>query len=274
MSEHPPHQKLQGRLTLETEVGVFLGETRIRLLEAIERHGSISQAARALPLSYKSAWDAVETMNNLADEPLVQRTTGGAHGGGTTLTDYGRRMVAFYRAMEQNYQEVLESTARTLGDAGAPDFAHFRRLLRRMAMKTSARNQFVGTVAALIEKGINVEVRLRFDAENMLVVNITRESASHLGLKIGSEVHAFVKAPSVLLARDAAAPASEGSRFRGTISRVATGDADSEICLLLPSGRNIVAVVENEVVRNERLAEGVEAVALIPPSSVILVSFD
>jgi len=274
MSEHPPHQKLQGRLTLETELGVFLGETRIRLLEAIERHGSISHAARALPLSYKSAWDAVEDMNNLADEPLVQRTTGGAHGGGTTLTDYGRRMVAFYRAMEQNYQEVLENTARTLGDAGAPGFAHFRRLLRRMAMKTSARNQFVGPVAALIDSGINVEVRLRFDAENILVVNVTRESAGHLGLKIGDEVHAFVKAPSVLLSRDVAEPGADGSRFQGTISRVASGATESEICLLLPSGRTIVSVLANDVVRKERLAEGVAAVARIPPSSVILVSFD
>ena len=274
MPDRPPHRKLQGRLTLETEVGVFLGETRIRLLEAIERHGSISQAARVLPLSYKSAWDAVEDMNNLADEPLVRRTTGGAHGGGTTLTDYGRRMVAYYRAMEQNYQEALDGTADALGEAGAPDFAHFRRLLRRMAMKTSARNQFVGAVTVLAVKGIHVEVRLQIDADHALAVTITRESADHMGLKLGDEIHAFVKAPSVLLAGALTVPAVEGSQFRGTISRITAGETDSEVGLLLPSGRTITAVVANAVIQSEQLDEGVAAVAVIPPASVILARFD
>ena len=63
-------QKLVGKLALETEFGPFLGDTRIRLLEAIDTHGSISQAAKAVPLSYKAAWDAVDAMNNLADEAL------------------------------------------------------------------------------------------------------------------------------------------------------------------------------------------------------------
>lgn len=274
MPDHPPHQKLLGRLTLETECGVFLGETRIRLLEAIERHGSISQAARSLPLSYKAAWDTLDAMNNLADEPLVERVAGGSHGGGTTLTPYGRRMVAFYRAMEQNYQEVLEGTARSLGAEGEPDFAHFRRLLRRMSMKASARNQFVGPVTALVDNGINVEVRLRFDADNELAVNITRESAGHLALKIGDEVHAFVKAPAVVLARERTSSAVEGSAFRGTISRIVTDESASEVCLLLPGGRSIVSVVDNAVLRREGLAEGIDAIAVIPPSSAMLVSFD
>jgi len=72
----PQSNKLIGRLALETELGPFLGATRIRLLEAIGEHGSISQAAKAVPLSYKAAWDAVDAMNNLADEPLVLRSTG------------------------------------------------------------------------------------------------------------------------------------------------------------------------------------------------------
>jgi molybdenum-dependent DNA-binding transcriptional regulator ModE len=58
----------------------FLGDTRIRLLEAIDRYGSISQAAKAVPLSYKAAWDAVDAMNNLAEAPLVERSVGGKHG--------------------------------------------------------------------------------------------------------------------------------------------------------------------------------------------------
>ena len=59
--------RLRGKLEVDTELGAFLGDTRIRLLEAIAQHGSISQAAKAVPLSYKAAWDAIDTMNNLAE---------------------------------------------------------------------------------------------------------------------------------------------------------------------------------------------------------------
>ena len=77
--------RLRSRLEVDTEFGSFLGDTRIRLLEAIDKHGSISQAAKAVPLSYKAAWDAIDAMNNLADQPLVVRSTGGKNGGGTLL---------------------------------------------------------------------------------------------------------------------------------------------------------------------------------------------
>jgi molybdate transport system regulatory protein len=273
MSDHPPHQKLLGRLTLETQIGVFLGGTRIRLLEAIERHGSISHAAKTLPLSYKAAWDAVEDMNNLAEEPLVQRSVGGAHGGGTTLTDYGRRMVAFYRAMEENYQELLERSAQSLADGDARDIRQFRSLMRRMAMKTSARNQFVGPVSALVDGTVNVEVRLRLDAQNELTATITRESADHLSLKIGDEVHAFVKAPSVILTTDPAIRTSARNLLWGTVDHMNSGAVNSEVSLLLPSGRSVVAVVTNAGVRQAGLAVGSAAGALIMESSVVLATF-
>jgi molybdate transport system regulatory protein len=273
MTERLRHQKLLGRFTLDTEIGVFLGGTRIRLLEAIDRHGSISHAAKSLPLSYKAAWDAVEDMNNLAEEPLVQRSVGGAHGGGTTLTEYGRRMVAFYRAMEENYQELLERSAQSLGDDGARDIGQFRRLMRRMAMKTSARNQFVGTVTALVDGTASVEVRLRLDEHNELTAAITRESADHLALHIGDEVHAFVKAPSVILATDPAIRTSARNQLWGTVQHISAGAHSSEVSLLLPSGRSVIAVVTNEGARQAGLIEGAAAAALIPETSVILATF-
>jgi molybdate transport system regulatory protein len=145
----PEGLRLTGRLAVETEQGAFLGNTRIRLLEAIDAHGSISQAAKFVPLSYKAAWDAVETMNNLADRPLVTRATGGRNGGGTQLTDYGRQMVELYRALEAEYQSALERLTASMNEGAAGTLQEFRRLLKRMSMKTSARNQFTGTIAGL-----------------------------------------------------------------------------------------------------------------------------
>ena len=73
-------RRLIGKLEFEGPAGVVLGDKRIRLLEAIVAHGSLNRAAKAVPLSYKAAWDALDSMNNLAETPLVVRTTGGRHG--------------------------------------------------------------------------------------------------------------------------------------------------------------------------------------------------
>ncbi|HYQ38030.1 MAG TPA: LysR family transcriptional regulator, partial [Pseudomonas sp.] len=136
-----PATRFLARMSLETDVGTALSDTRIRLLEEIALKGSINQAAKAVPLSYKAAWDAVDTMNNLAPEPLVERITGGRQGGGTRLTDYGRRIVAMYRALELEYQAALDRLSSRLDQVGAGDIQSFQRLMHRMSMKSSARNQ-------------------------------------------------------------------------------------------------------------------------------------
>lgn len=264
--------RLVGKLSMETEFGAFLGDTRIRLLEAIDRHGSISQAAKAVPLSYKAAWDAVDAMNNLADEPLVDRAVGGKHGGGTTLTEYGRRLVAMYRAMEQEYQETLNRLAAQLGEGG--DVQRFRGLMRRMSMKTSARNQFAGKVSALREGAVNFEVSLRIDNQTEVTAMITRESAETLELAIGKEVHAFVKANSVILMTEPKLRTSARNHLWGEVTRVHDGAVNAEITLALPGGRTVTAIITRESVAALGIREGVKACAIFKASSVILATFD
>ncbi|MDD3529147.1 MAG: LysR family transcriptional regulator, partial [Gallionellaceae bacterium] len=86
------YMHLVGRIYLDTDEGTLLAGQRVRLLEVIERLGSIQKAARELNLSYKAAWDAVNSMNNLCDQPLVLREVGGRRGGGSQLTEHGRNM--------------------------------------------------------------------------------------------------------------------------------------------------------------------------------------
>jgi len=131
------HLNLQGNFTVEVDGGTFLEDSRVRLLEAIDELGSITKAARQVPLSYKTAWDAVNAMTLLAGQALVVRTTGGSGGGGSHLTDYGRRLVAFYRALESEYQTALAELASHVGEPAAR--TNFRYLLRRQSMRNSAR---------------------------------------------------------------------------------------------------------------------------------------
>ena len=79
---------------------IALGPGKVDLLEAIEAAGSISAAARELGLSYRRAWDLVDTMNHCFKHPLVIRVKGGKGGGGAQLTNEGRDILKLYRSME------------------------------------------------------------------------------------------------------------------------------------------------------------------------------
>jgi len=88
------------RIRIKAGKDIALGPGKVDLLEAIETAGSISAAARELGLSYRRAWDLVDTMNHCFKHPLVARVKGGKGGGGAQLTDEGRNILKLYRTME------------------------------------------------------------------------------------------------------------------------------------------------------------------------------
>jgi molybdate transport system regulatory protein len=91
--------KLSIRIDFGPELRV--GPGKIALLEAIDAHGSISAAARAMDMSYRRAWELVEDLNRLFGQDVAAPKSGGKKGGGATLTATGRDLVARYRAMEK-----------------------------------------------------------------------------------------------------------------------------------------------------------------------------
>jgi molybdate transport system regulatory protein len=79
---------------------IALGPGKVDLLEAVDRVGSISQAARLMKLSYRRAWDMIHMINQNFKTPLVARVAGGKGGGGAYLTEEGKSVVCLYRKME------------------------------------------------------------------------------------------------------------------------------------------------------------------------------
>ena len=99
---------------------IAMGPGKAALLEAVERAGSISGAARDMGMSYRQAWLLVDTMNSCFSEPLVESATGGTGGGGARITQLGHEVLRQYRAMEKKAEASI-----------APEMDAFATLMKR-----------------------------------------------------------------------------------------------------------------------------------------------
>jgi molybdate transport system regulatory protein len=99
-----------------------IGPGKIKLLEMIDQHGSISAAGRQLGMSYRRAWVLVDNLNRCFRAPVVASQTGGQHGGGASLTEFGHAVVDHYRAVESAAQRAgaahIDALAGALAEPG------------------------------------------------------------------------------------------------------------------------------------------------------------
>jgi len=115
---------LRVHLSIESAAGSVLSDAGADLLEQLDAVGSLTDAARRLGFSYRHAWSLVQAMNQRAGVPLVRLQTGGARGGGTSLTEAGASLLRCYRLLQAQVQQVLEEgeplIGRTLTGAASP----------------------------------------------------------------------------------------------------------------------------------------------------------
>jgi molybdate transport system regulatory protein len=271
-AEPRPARRHTGRLGLDGAVWLTVGgenlagHTRVGLLRAVAEQGSITQAAKAFGISYKAAWDAIDQMNQMAGEPLVERSTGGRGGGSTRLTARGERLVQRYGQIDAAHQRFLR-----LLDQASIDLDQDFSLLSILNMKTSARNQFVGTVTSVRAGAVNDEIELTLPGGAKLVATVTRESTESLGLRTHMTAIALVKASSVLLATGLeGSKVSARNQLPGTVAAVTPGAVNAEVELEMDGANRIVAIVTQDSLKSLGLAPGTRATALFDASSVIL----
>ncbi len=103
-----------GRAWIEGKDGTFLGHGRVVLLERIREFGSISKAAKSMEMSYKHAWDLVDSMNRQAKEPLMEKISGGKGGGGTKLTQAGEEAINAFWSLHARLEKFLAEESNKL----------------------------------------------------------------------------------------------------------------------------------------------------------------
>ena len=114
MPRRKPEIEIRPRIRVLRGDDILLGPGKAELLAAIDRTGSIRQAASELGMSYMRAWTLVKTMNEGFKEPLVESARGGAGRGGAHLTKAGYTVLEIYREMQRKSLDAVDSLARKL----------------------------------------------------------------------------------------------------------------------------------------------------------------
>jgi len=99
---------INGSLWMEKKGKRFFGPGPVELMEHIAQTGSINKAAKKMDMSYKKAWEIVNNLNTMTARPLVITATGGEKGGGSSISEEARQLIAWHRLLRKRFHRFLE----------------------------------------------------------------------------------------------------------------------------------------------------------------------
>lgn len=219
-------------------LGHASADKRLEVLRSIHRASSISEAARANGVSYKAAWQAVETLGNLAGVPLVDKVVGGSGGGGARLTAEGLRVLEAADLLNQAREQVLARLD------GSPDGSGLNlRGLAGVGFRTSMRNQLPCVVSDIARTRGAARVTLTLADGQAIASRITLESLELLNLAPGLAALAMFKATAVTVAPTIVAVGGI-NLLRGKVARRGTAGTGLEVALQITHGLGLVGFAE------------------------------
>ncbi len=255
--------KIDGRFWLTKEGQNFLGSGRIELLERIDQTGSINAAAKDMKMSYKAAWERINGMNALADQPLIERLTGGRGGGGTKLTPYARELIATFHRFNELHRQFIDR----FSEAGN-DPERLARILSRTFLTTSARNQLPAIVKEIQTNGLHTTLTLTLQGDDTLLSTITAKSVENMGLAIGCDTYAIIKSSDIKILTNPPSSNTADNILIGTIESLESAGDNVEIVLRLNGGTLLIALEKQDILKNLHI--GMTTFAVISPLHIII----
>ena len=235
-----------------------------RILEAIEKTGSLKGAADLLGVSYKTIWNYVTRINSIFGVKVIETKVGGEEGGGAYLTEEGRDLL---KALD-DIGEGLGRLLRVMGEKSGKEA--IEKLLRRYMVRTSARNQLVGKVVRIKKGTVNAQIEVETKEGEILTATITLDSLDTLGIKEGMEVYFLIKATLVIIGEDKNLKLSARNSIPATVKEIIKGPVNSEVILETDKGTELVSIVTNQAAEELNLKPGKRVRAIFKASHVIV----
>ncbi|MCX8711476.1 TOBE domain-containing protein [Gilliamella sp. B2969] len=247
-------------LTINSNQQLFTDPRRIALLKAIDQTGSLSQAAKSIGISYKTAWDAISEINRLAPTPFLITITGGKNGGGTKLSAYAVRFIQLYDLLTH----IQHNAFNILSDDNVP-LDDILKATAKLSLQTSARNQLYGSVKRIETNNIAGFITVLLgDNQTELKAYITHKSLERLKLTMDKTVLLLIKAPLIEL-ND-----SLENCLSVTVEKVTTDGEWTEIAFCLASGMMLYASKLTNTVKDYALVAGKKLTISIDPQHIIV----
>ncbi|BCX78911.1 TOBE domain-containing protein [Campylobacter sp. 19-13652] len=224
----------------DVSLGIFLKDKaklfskHVKLLKAVDETRSITKAAEKIGVSYKTAWDTLDMLNNKSPLPLLERAEGSKKNSGTRLSEYALELIDTFEKLLIVQQSFLERVLESGIDA--------KKLaaLSGLNIALSARNQLSGVIEQIAELELLSLISVRLSSGDMLRAKITASSQKALNLQIGSNVVMIFKSPVVSLSKKA----NEGENIiGGTLSQLMINKTQAEVLLHVSDGLNLTATV-------------------------------
>ena len=247
-------------IAFDEVLGAGSSDKRLEVLRSVQQAGSISQAARLNGVSYKAAWQAVETLSNLAGVPLIEKVVGGTGGGGARLTAQGLALLHAADVLQTARAQALAKIRRSVGGSAIKLSG-----LAAVGLRTSMRNNLPCTVKEVRRAQGAARVSLTLADGQVLASRITLESLQLLGLTPGMSVLAMCKATAVTVAPRIVALAGV-NLLTGKVARRSTGSAAAEVSLQLAPGLALIGFADPD----SGLKMRQPAMATIEESAVVI----
>ncbi len=225
-------------MQVDVNLKLLLGNSRIlrrqiKLLKAVDRTKSITEAAREIGISYKNAWDSINEINALADEPLLVRASGNRKNSGSELSSYAKGLIATYERLSEIQSEVLK---RVCEDGRLENFNEkAARGLEKIGLQISVTNQISVKITTILQDDIFAYITASLSNEEQLTAQINVASLKRLCIEVGDEVVFAFKASKVLCQKrgevDLSKPNLTQNTLFGVVSEVKEGQKARQVAV-------------------------------------------
>ncbi|MGW8168668.1 MAG: TOBE domain-containing protein [Sulfurovaceae bacterium] len=226
-------KQISSKIWISPSKDMMLGKGRVELLEHIHTTGSISQAAKIMKMSYKAAWDSIKALNT--HELIVEKQTGGKHGGGSKLTPKGLEYIEVYKELET----IQDYFFGALGGR-IDSLKNLKTMTSKLTLRTSARNQLHTKISKIDRKDHSIMLTLTMENTQDIKVSITPKSLEEMKLKEHMPLIVLLKASSITL-HEKCPPDAPHNWLHGTVKSIDTGGDYAEAMIELDGGGTIIA---------------------------------
>ncbi len=170
------------KLWLEKEKEPIGGEGRIKLLETIDEEGSLNKAAEKMKMSYRHVWGIINKLEKKLDSKIVKSSKGGKGGGGTVLTENGRKIVEKYNWINKIMNEALRE----------------KTLPKNESQKISTHKNLIGKIENIEIEEMGTKLKIKLKPQNITVLS-TKGALKDLDLNSEDEKEIVIKATEVII---------------------------------------------------------------------------